>query len=270
MQPEEDRTPTGMLDGLIGFSAQMQRVYRMIHAVSSHDYPVLVVGEVGTGKQLAARSIHSLSARRDRPFVPVDCSTMSPTLIESELFGYARGVFAGTSEAKWGMLAFVDQGTLFLNDVAHLTLNLQAKLLRTLQESEFRPIGSNVPLPFHGRLIVGSRGDLHVLVNEGKFREDLYSQVNAMQISLPALREHKSDIPLLVDAFIEKYAGTNSDVEFSGAAMRLILAYNWPENVRELENVCKGQSRECPDLSFSRPTWTSISAMKQCRQVKRS
>jgi DNA-binding NtrC family response regulator len=237
MESDEDRLPTGMLDGLIGFSAQMQRVYRTIHAVSTHDYAVLITGESGTGKQLAARSIHSLGSRQDKPFVPVECSSLSPTLIESELFGYAKGAFAGTSRAKWGMMAFVDQGTLFLNEVADLSMPVQARVQRTLQDAEFTPIGSNIPVPFHGRVIASTRQDLQVLVTEGKFREDLFSYLNAMQVVMPTLRERKSDIPLLVDSFIERYTEPNSVIECSGATMKLLLAYDWPDNVRELDRA---------------------------------
>jgi two-component system response regulator HydG len=234
---EQLRTRPGF-GGLIGVSAKMQRVYKIIEKVSQHDYPVLILGESGTGKELVARSIHFSGARKDRPFVPVDCSSLVATLIESELFGYVKGAFTGAIQAKQGLLEAAHGGTLFLDEIGDMPVDLQAKLLRALQEREVKPVGSTERRPIDVRVIAATNRDLETAIRAGSFRQDLYFRLNVVQLKLPPLRDRKSDIALLVAAFLEKFSeqhGTTRDI--SEDAMRRLVAYDWPGNVRELENA---------------------------------
>jgi two-component system response regulator HydG len=224
--------------GLIGLSAKMQRVYRLIEKVSGHTYPVLILGESGTGKELVARSIHFSGDRRNRPFVPVDCSALVPTLIESELFGYVKGAFTGANQAKQGLMGAAGNGTLFLDEIGDLPIDLQAKLLRALQEREVKPVGSTERISISTRVIAATNRDLEAAVRNNQFRQDLFFRLNVVQIKLPALRERKTDIPLLVNAFLEKFADSKGDARtISEDAMVHLTAYDWPGNVRELENA---------------------------------
>ena len=224
--------------GLIGVSAKMQRVYKMIEKVSLHEYPVLILGESGTGKELVAKSIHYSGVRKGRPFAPVDCSSLVPTLIESELFGYVKGAFTGAMQSKQGLLEAAQGGTLFLDEIGDMPVDLQAKLLRALQEREVKPVGSTERRQINVRVIAATNRDLDAAIRSGTFRQDLYFRLNVMQIKLPALRERKSDIPLLVTYFLEKFCEPNqAPRSLSEDAMRRLLAYDWPGNVRELENA---------------------------------
>jgi len=234
---EQLRTRPGF-GGLIGLSAAMQRVYKMIEKVSQHEYPVLILGESGTGKELAARSIHFSGARKDRPFAPVDCSALVPTLIESELFGYVKGAFTGAMQAKQGLLEAAQGGTLFLDEIGDMPVDLQAKLLRALQEREVKPVGSTERRPINVRVIAATNRDLDAAIRAGTFRQDLYFRLNVVQIKLAPLRDRKSDIPLLVTAFLEKFSNPQGPARtISEEAMRRLIAYDWPGNVRELENA---------------------------------
>ncbi len=235
MAPDEERVLRMGMSGLIGVSVQMQRVYKLVHTVSAYRYPVSITGEVGTGKEATARLIHSMSARRTKPFVAVGRSMFVPSWIEPELFGYEKGAIGQGSETKLGLLGVAGAGTLYFDEVAELPVGVQAKLHRTLEENEFWPIGSARAVPFGARVLVATQRNLEAQVRAGAFREDLYFQLNSMQIKLPPLRERKNDIPLLVDAFIDKYAEEGSTIGFSSAAMDCLLAYDWPGNVRELE-----------------------------------
>lgn len=231
-------TIRGEFRGLIGTSPAMQRVYRVIVKVAQHSYPVLIQGESGTGKELVARSIHFLGPRRDRPFVPVDCSALAPTLIESELFGYVKGAFTGAYRSKQGLIESAQGGTLFLDEIGDLAVDLQSKLLRVLQESEFRPLGSTEWRSVSTRVIAATNRNLERLVEECKFRQDLYFRLNVVQVALPPLRERKSDIPLLARHFLEKCSCSGSPPSaLSDDAMEKLLAYDWPGNVRELQNA---------------------------------
>lgn len=231
--------------GLVGVSPKMQRVYKLIERVSQHSYPVLVLGESGTGKELVARSIHFSGPRRHGPFVPVDCSALVPTLIESELFGYVKGAFTGAMRSKQGLLEAADGGTLFLDEIADLPFDLQAKLLRALQEREIRPVGANDQVPVNVRVIAATNRDLEAAIRNNAFRQDLYFRLNVVQVKLPPLRERKSDIPLLVNLFLEKFSdpaarGKGGPAPLRGIsedAMARLMAYDWPGNVRELENA---------------------------------
>src|ERR1700730_1050427 len=234
---EQLRTKPGF-GGLIGLSERMQRVYKIIQKVSLHEYPVLILGESGTGKELVAKSVHFSGPRKERPFVPVDCSSLVPTLIESELFGYVKGAFTGALHGKQGLLEAAHGGTLFLDEIGDMPVDLQAKLLRALQEHEVRPVGSTERRQINVRIIAATNRDLDAAIRGGTFRQDLYFRLNVVQIKLPPLRDRKSDIPLLAASFLEKFSlmhGTARDI--SDEVMSSLLAYDWPGNVRELENV---------------------------------
>src|SRR5438132_1746821 len=224
--------------GLIGVSMKMQRVYKIIEKVSQHEYPVLILGESGTGKELVARSIHFSGPRKDRPFAPVDCSALVPTLIESELFGYVKGAFTGAMQSKQGLLEAAQGGTLFLDEIGDMPVDLQAKLLRALQEREIKPVGSTERRRINVRIIAATNRDLDAAIRSGSFRQDLYFRLNVVQVKLPPLRDRKSDIPILVTAFLEKFSDPQGPVRtISEDAMRRLIAYDWPGNVRELENA---------------------------------
>ena len=234
---EQLRTRPGF-GGLIGVSERMQRVYRIIQKVSIHEYPVLILGESGTGKELVAKSVHFSGPRKDRPFVPVDCSSLVATLIESELFGYVKGAFTGALHGKQGLLEAANGGTLFLDEIGDMPVDLQAKLLRALQEREVKPVGSTERRRIDVRIIAATNRDLDSAIKAGSFRQDLYFRLNVVQIKLPSLRERKSDIPLLVTSFLEKFsASQQTSRDISEEAMRQLIAYDWPGNVRELENA---------------------------------
>ena len=234
---EQLRTRPGF-GGLIGVSAKMQRLYKMIEKVSQHNYPVLILGESGTGKELVARSIHFMGVRQKKPFVPVDCSGLVPTLIESELFGHVKGAFTGAQHARAGLLEAGNGGTVFLDEIGDLPVDLQAKLLRALQEREVRPVGATERVRIDLRIIAATNRDLESAIRTGGFRQDLYFRLNVVQLKLPPLRERKSDIPLLVNSFLEKFSDPQRPIRtISEDAMRRLMAYDWPGNVRELENA---------------------------------
>ena len=222
----------------IGVSPRMQRVYKLIQKVAQHTYPVLILGESGTGKELVARSIHFSGPRKNKAFFPVDCSSLVPTLIESELFGYVKGAFTGAQHSKQGLLEAAGEGTLFLDEIGDLPVDLQAKLLRALQEHEIKPVGSNERIGIRARVIAATNRDLEAAIRTGGFRQDLYFRLNVVQIKLPPLRDRKADIPLLVNAFLEKFSDPARPIHtISEDAMRRIMAYDWPGNIRELENA---------------------------------
>src|SRR5258707_4601577 len=234
---EQLRTRPGF-GGLIGVSERMQRVYKIMQKVSQHEYPVLILGESGTGKELVAKSIHFSGPRKNRPFAPVDCSALVPTLIESELFGYVKGAFTGAMQAKQGLLEAAQGGTLFLDEIGDMPVDLQAKLLRALQEREVKPVGSTERRHINVRIIAATNRDLENAIRTGAFRQDLYFLLNVVQIKLPPLRDRKSRIPILVTSFLEKFSNPQGPVRtISEDAMRRLIAYDWPGNVRELENA---------------------------------
>jgi len=225
-------------DGLIGESAPMHRLYELIGKVSQSTSPVLLIGETGTGKELVARAIHFTGLRRKKALVPVDCSALTPTLVESELFGHVKGAFTGADHSKRGLLQTANEGTIFLDEIGELPIFLQAKLLRALQEKEIKPVGSTERIPINVRVIAATNRDLEAGVLAGTFRQDLYFRLNVVQIRLPALRGRKVDIPLLVAHFLEKFSDPLQSVRtISDDALRRLMAYDWPGNVRELENA---------------------------------
>jgi DNA-binding NtrC family response regulator len=223
------------LDGIIGSSANIQDVLRMISRLKDTRTPVLISGESGTGKELAARAIHFRGAMAKTPFVAVDCGSLVPTLMESELFGYERGAFTGATKSKAGLFQAADGGTIFLDEIGELPLEMQAKLLRVLQEKEVRPVGSNEKISVDVRVIAATNRDLEASYRAGTFRKDLYFRLNVVTVHLPPLRERRSDIPVLVHHFLDRYA-KGSQIQVTAAAMKSLLHYDWPGNVRELEN----------------------------------
>jgi DNA-binding NtrC family response regulator len=223
------------LDGIIGSSANIQDVLRMISRLKDTRTPVLISGESGTGKELAARAIHFRGAMAQTPFVAVDCGSLVPTLMESELFGYEKGAFTGATKSKSGLFQSANGGTIFLDEIGELPLEMQAKLLRVLQEKEVRPVGSNEKVSVDVRVIAATNRDLEAAYRAGTFRKDLYFRLNVVTVHLPPLRDRRSDIPVLVHHFLDRYAkGTH--IQVTPAAMKSLLNYDWPGNVRELEN----------------------------------
>jgi two-component system, NtrC family, response regulator AtoC len=221
--------------GIVGSSAKIQDVLRMVARLKDTRTPVLIYGESGTGKELVARAMHFRGAFATRPFVAVDCGSLVPTLIESELFGYEKGAFTGALRSKQGLFQSADGGTIFLDEVGELPLELQAKLLRVLQEKEVRPVGSNQRVKVDVRVIAATNRDLEAAYKAGTFRKDLYFRLNVVTLYVPALRERRSDIPQLVHWFLERYA-PGGELHVSSGAMKSLMQYDWPGNVRELEN----------------------------------
>jgi DNA-binding NtrC family response regulator len=221
--------------GIIGSSAKIQEVLRVASRLKDTRTSVLISGESGTGKELIARAIHFRGAFANRPFVAVDCGSLVPTLIESELFGYEKGAFTGALKSKQGLFQSADTGSVFLDEIGELPLELQAKLLRVLQEKEVRPVGSNQRVKVDVRIIAATNRDLEAAYKNGTFRKDLYFRLNVVTVHVPALRERRSDIPMLVQWFCERYA-PGADLRVSNAAMKVLMNYDWPGNVRELEN----------------------------------
>ncbi len=223
------------LNGIVGSSSKIQDVLRMVARLKDTRAPVLIVGESGTGKELVARAIHYRGAFAKRPFVAVDCGSLVPTLIESELFGYEKGAFTGALKSKEGLFQTAHGGTIFLDEIGELSMEMQAKLLRVLQEKEVRPVGSNQKVKVDVRVIAATNRDLESAYKEGKFRKDLYFRLNVVTLHLPPLRERKSDITPLVHYFLDKLA-PGKMFGISAAATRCMMQYEWPGNVRELEN----------------------------------
>jgi DNA-binding NtrC family response regulator len=222
------------MNGIVGSSSKIQEVLRVVTRLQDTRTPVLITGESGTGKELVARAIHYRGALAKRPFVAVDCGSLVPTLIESELFGYEKGAFTGATKAKIGLFQAANGGTIFLDEIGELPLEMQAKLLRVLQEKEVRPVGSNENVKVDVRIIAATNRDLEASYINGTFRKDLYFRLNVVTIHLPALRERRSDIPALVQFFLDKMSPNPMVV--TAAAMKALLSYSWPGNVRELQN----------------------------------
>ena len=223
--------------GIVGAAPEMERLYRMIAKAAQSNHPVLILGESGTGKELVARSIHFSGPYRDKPFIPVDCGSLVPTLIESELFGYVKGAFTGAAQSKDGLLTMAEGGTVLLDEIGELPVDLQAKLLRAIQEREIRPVGSTKRIPINVRVLAATNRELEQAVQQGTFRRDLYFRLNVLNLRIPPLRERRQDIPLLIGHFLERLAQDSGlRRNMSPEAMKMMLAYDWPGNVRELEN----------------------------------
>ncbi|HYB94840.1 MAG TPA: sigma-54 dependent transcriptional regulator [Vicinamibacterales bacterium] len=225
--------------GIIGRSPVMLDVFRLVETVCRTNSTVLISGESGTGKELVARAIHSLSLRRDQPFVAVNCGAMPEALLESELFGHVRGAFTGADKDKKGLIEAADGGTVFLDEIGEMPPSMQVKLLRVLQERKYRRVGGTDEASSNIRVIAATNRDLPKQVGDGKFREDLFYRLNVIPVRMPALRERVEDIPIIAEYFLSKYGREmNKTVDgFAPEAMTALCAYSWPGNVRELENV---------------------------------
>jgi DNA-binding NtrC family response regulator len=222
--------------GIVGRSRPMQQLFHLLETVARSNSTILITGETGTGKEVVARAIHHNSARRAHRFVALNCSAIPETLLEAELFGHVRGAFTGAVGARQGRFEQAHKGTLFLDEVGTMSPALQMKLLRALQEREFERVGDNQTIKVDVRVIAATNSDLARMVAEGTFREDLFYRLNVIAIELPPLRERREDIPLLVKHFLEKFAPGQS-ITVSQGAMRALMAYSWPGNVRQLENA---------------------------------
>jgi len=234
---ERLRTQQGM-GGLVGRSPEMEKLYRILSKVAYSTHPVLILGESGTGKELVARSIHFNGPNAAKPFVPVDCGSLVPTLIESELFGHVKGAFTGADRAKEGLLASAEGGTVFLDEIGELPLDLQAKLLRALQEKEVRPVGATQARPISARVLAATNRDLAMMVEQGRFRKDLYFRLNVVNLRIPPLRDRREDIAVLATHFLKQMEKeTGVERTFSDSMLRTMAEYDWPGNVRELENA---------------------------------
>ncbi len=229
-----ERVSTEM-GGIIGASKDIQDVLVLIDRLKDTRTPVLITGESGTGKELVARAIHYRGSLAKQPFVAVDCGSLVPTLIESELFGYEKGAFTGALRSKQGLFQSAEGGTIFLDEIGELPLEMQAKLLRVLQEKEVRPVGSNNRVKVDVRVIAATNRDLEASYRAGTFRKDLYFRLNVVTVHVPSLRDRRGDIPELVQWFLSRYAPTQP-IKITSAAMNCLRRYDWPGNVRELEN----------------------------------
>jgi DNA-binding NtrC family response regulator len=227
------------IDGLVGRSRVMRELFQLLETVAATSSTVLITGETGTGKELAARAIHHNSPRRTNRFVALNCSAIPETLLEAELFGHVRGAFTGAVGTRQGRLEQAHKGTLFLDEVATMSPALQAKLLRVLQEREFERVGDSHTVKIDVRVIAATHSDLTRMVAEGSFREDLFYRLNVIPVQLPPLRDRREDIPLLVQHFLQKLSSESgrTDVTISQDALRRLMAYPWPGNIRQLENA---------------------------------
>lgn len=227
------------LPEIVGVSAAMQSVYRMVKLVAPANATVLLVGETGTGKEVIAKALHRLSGRADGPYIRVNCGALPETLLESELFGHVKGAFTGAIENKAGRFEAAHGGTIFLDEINSMSAKLQVKLLRVLQEREFERVGESRTIRVDVRVIAATNATLEELVERGDFREDLYYRLNVVPVVLPPLRDRPDDIPLLTRFFLKRYAEANKRAvpELTGEVQAALLAHDWPGNVRELENA---------------------------------
>ncbi|HZQ17901.1 MAG TPA: sigma-54 dependent transcriptional regulator [Terriglobales bacterium] len=233
---EQNKSARGF-GNIVGRAPEMERLYRVIAKAAQISHPVLILGESGTGKELVARSIHFSGPLGHEPFIPVDCGSLVPGLIESELFGHVKGAFTGALQSKPGLLTIADGGTVFLDEVGELPLDLQSKLLRAIQEKEVRPVGSTKNVPINVRILAATNRDLEQAVGQGAFRRDLYFRINVLTLRIPPLRERRQDIRLLISCFLEREMKRSKCLyQVSDEALDSMMAYDWPGNVRELEN----------------------------------
>ncbi len=232
---------------VVGHSPRMRAIFDFVKVVSKSDSSVIITGESGTGKEIIANVLHHSSPRRHMPFVAVSCALFSETLIETELFGHERGAFTGAIKDKPGRFELAQGGTLFLDDIDDVPLGMQVKLLRALQNRTVERVGGTRTIPVNVRVITGTKRDLKQMVDEGKFREDLYYRLNVLPIVLPPLRERREDVPVLIDHFMRRFARERGiDVpEISPVVRHAFAKYRWPGNVRELENACERIIQTC-------------------------
>jgi DNA-binding NtrC family response regulator len=235
---------------IVGAHPAMVELFKLVSRVAGTKSSVLIIGESGTGKELIARTIHEASPRRDRAFVAVNCTTLSETLLESELFGHVKGAFTGAIERRPGLFLEANRGTVFLDEVGDMSLSMQAKLLRVLQEQEVKPVGGTDTVPVDVRVVAATHQDLEALARAGRFRTDLYYRLHVVALHVPPLRERREDIPVLAEHFLREYAAeSDRPIQgFSPQAMQRLLAHSWPGNVRELENVVERAVALAPGL----------------------
>jgi len=225
------------LGAMIGRSAEMEKVYRILSKVAQSWHPVLILGESGTGKELVARTIHAYGPKAEKPFLPVDCGSLAPTLIESALFGYMKGAFTRANRTPDGLLVAAEGGTVFLDEIGELQLEMQAKLLQAFQEREVRPVGATHSVPIRPRIVAATNRNLAEMVERGEFRKDLFYRLNVVNLKLPPLRTRKEDIPLLAAHFLERLSRERGQkYTLDDEVLRTMMSYDWPGNVRELEN----------------------------------
>ncbi|MBI5193751.1 MAG: sigma 54-interacting transcriptional regulator, partial [Nitrospirae bacterium] len=266
------------LDGILGSSLAMDLVFQVIRKVATADVPVLILGESGTGKEITAKAIHRLSDRREKPFVVINCGAIPETLLESELFGHERGAFTGADKLRKGRIEYAEKGTLFLDEIGELTLSLQVKLLRFLQEHVIEHIGGREEIPVDVRVIAATNRDLKKAINDGRFREDIYFRLSVVSIQLPSLKERGNDILLLAMAFLHRYSREFKKKirGFRDEAVKALSGYEWPGNVRELENRVKravvmsdGEWISPADLEFSSPDYgdKQITSLHEAREA---
>ncbi len=270
---------THNFEDIICQSEVFKDVLRHVEQVASTDATVLVLGETGTGKELIVRAVHSISARQDRPLVKVNCAALPANLIESELFGHEKGAFTGALARKIGRFELANGGTIFLDEIGELPLDLQIKLLRVLQEKEFERLGNPKTISVDVRVIAATNRDLEQAIEKGTFREDLFYRLNVFPIHIPPLRKRKEDIPLLVNHFVQKYStkvGKRIDT-VSQNVMERLQAYQWPGNVRELENILeraviisRGTRLELGDWFLQKETPSEVSKMVTLEEVERA
>jgi DNA-binding NtrC family response regulator len=235
---------------------EMQKLYRIIARAANSTHPVLILGESGTGKGTVARSIHYSGPFRDKPFIPIDCGSLVPALIECALFGYVKGAFTGATDSQEGLTAIAEGGTVFLDEVAALPVDLQGKLLRAIQEKENGTVGSTRPALINVRILAATNRDLEQAVMQGTFRRDLYIHLNLLSLRIPPLRERRQDIPPLITQFLERVGRDSGQRKsFSGEALKAMMVYDWPGNVRELENCVE---RTCAFTSGSQIEATDL------------
>jgi len=236
---KRDAATRNSLDNIVGVSAAMEELKQTIRTVASTQSTVLIYGESGTGKELVARAVHVCSPRATEPFVSINCGAFPETLLESELFGYVKGAFTGANQNKRGLFEVADQGTIFLDEISEMTMTMQVKLLRVLQERVVRPVGGTNEIPIDVRVIAATNRDLDKQVTEQTFREDLYYRLSVIPISVPPLRQRREDVPLLVNHFLKKYAPAagKSILRVNQPSLDALCSYEWPGNVRQLENT---------------------------------
>lgn len=260
---EQKLSEKNALEKIVGSSQPMKKLRQMIERVAPLNDTVLITGETGTGKELVARALHEMSPRKKNPFIALDCSSIPETLIESELFGHEKGSFTGASELRKGLFETAENGTLFLDEIESLSLAVQSKLLRVLQERNFRRVGGRKDLNFSARIVSATNQNLEELIDEGTFRRDLYYRFAVIPINIPPLREHRDDIPELVKHLLKNRS--EKPPKFSGEAMTALINHDWQGNVRELENVLSyavalgGETIETSDLPFANSNRRKIS-----------
>ena len=271
-QPFEERieilpSEVERLGGLVGRSLVMREIFGLLERVAPTEATVLLEGETGTGKDLVARTIHSLSRRREGPFIVVDCGAVASTLIESELFGHEKGAYTGATSTRQGAFELADGGTIFLDELGELSLDLQPKLLRVLEQREIRRVGGNRTIRIDIRVIAATKQDLKQEVAKGKFREDLFFRLSVVPIYVPPLRQRKEDLPLLVDEFATKLGG--GELRVPPEALDGLMAHDWPGNVRELRNVLERGLYLSKQLGPDAFKLVNVSGMVQSRPTAR-